>query len=122
MSKRILIIEDNRLSREILRSDLEREGFQVSVAGEGEEGLEKIKNEKIDLVVLDLVLPRLDGFGVISIIKGNPETKYIPIVVFTGRDSEEEIEEVRRLGAEYCCVKYKLKPAELVEIIKEILD
>lgn len=122
MDKKILIIEDNKLTRGILRDDLEREGFQVSVACEGEEGLEKLKNEKIDLVILDLVLPRLDGFGVITVIKGNPQTEHIPIVVFTARDSEEEIEEVRRLGAEYCYVKYKLKPAELVEIIKEILD
>jgi CheY-like chemotaxis protein len=121
MDKRILVIEDNRLNREMVKASLEQEGFQVSVASTGEEGLEKLKNEKIDLVILDLILPGLDGFGVISIIKSDPQTKQIPIVVFTVRDSKQEMDEVKRLGAEYCYVKYKVKPTDLVKILRGIL-
>lgn len=120
MGKNILIIEDNALSRNMLQMALEQVGYKVIIAVNGNEGVEKTKNQTIDLVLLDLILPGLDGFGVLSILKSNPETKNIPVLVLTGRDSREEKEKAVKLGALDCLVKYQLSHAQLLAIIKQV--
>jgi len=118
--KKILVVDDNRLSLEIARSNLEQAGYEVATAGDGNEGLEKLQKEKPDLVILDLVLPGLDGFGFLNICKKDSATKHIPVIVLTGRDSKEDMDEVRRLGALDCLVKYRVPSNLLREYIKTI--
>ena len=84
--------------------------------------MEVLNNEKVDMVILDLVMPGIDGFAFLNIVKSQSSTKYLPVIVLTARDSEEEIEEAKKLGALDCLVKYKIKPAELVNIITTILS
>jgi len=120
MKKKILVVDDNRLSLEIARSNLEQAGYEVATAGDGNEGLEKLQKEKPDLVILDLVLPGLDGFGFLNICKKDSATKHIPVIVLTGRDSKEDMDEVRRLGALDCLVKYRVPSNLLREYIKTI--
>lgn len=122
MEKKILVIDDNKLSREIYRQALENADYKVILAGDGKEGLDIVNTEKVDLVLLDLVMPGIDGFGFLNIVKSQQMTKYLPVIVLTARDSQEEIEEAKRLGALDCLVKYKIKPAELVNIIKTVLS
>ena len=120
MKKKILVVDDNRLSLEFARSNLEQAGYEVTTAGDGNEGLEKLQKEKPDLVILDLVLPGLDGFGFLNICKKDSATRHIPVIVLTGRDSKEDMDEVRRLGALDCLVKYRVPPNLLREYIKTI--
>lgn len=119
--KKVLVVDDNRLSLETVRQTLEQAGYDVITIEDGREGLEILKKIKVDLVVLDLILPGLDGFGFLAICKKDPETKHIPVIVLTGRDSKEEIEEVKRLGALDCFVKYRMPPVKLRDYIETIL-
>ena len=121
MAKTILVIDDNRLSREINSSTLESAGYKTITAGEGNEGLRILKTGKIDLIVLDLIMPGLDGFGFLGVCKNDPQTKDIPVIVLTGRDSPEEIETVKKLGAADCLVKHRMPPAVFLKAVKAIL-
>lgn len=121
MEKKILIIDDDILSRELNKAGLEKGGYRIIAVDDCNKGLEILKSEKIDLVVLDLILPGLDGFGFLSIIKQDPATKYIPVIVLTCRDSKEEIDEAMRLGALDCLVKYKTSPDGLLKFVKTFL-
>jgi DNA-binding response OmpR family regulator len=121
MKKKILIVDDNRLSLEITRQTLEQAGYEVITEETGEKGLEIIKRIKIDLVVLDLILPGLDGFGFLAISKNDPALQHIPVIVLTARDSQQEIEEVKGMGALDCFVKHRMPPAKLREYVKLIL-
>lgn len=121
MEKKILIIDDNRLAREINRFNLAEAGYEIITASDGAEGLAKLKIEKIDLIILDLVMPGLDGFGFLSICKNDPLTRRIPVMVLTGRDSLEEIDKVKSLGALVCEVKHRTPPKSILESVKTIL-
>lgn len=121
MEKKILIIDDNVLSRELNKAGLEKGGYSVISAGDCNEGLEILKKDKMDLIVLDLILPGLDGFGFLSVLKQDVATKFIPVVVLTCRDSKEEIDEAMKLGALECLIKYRTSPDGLLKFIKTIL-
>lgn len=121
MGKKILIIDDNKLSSTLVKDALVAAGFEASVANDGKEGIEKLRSEEFNLVILDLILPGLDGFGVLTIIKNDPHTKNIPVLVLTYRDSQEERDEVMRLGAKDYFVKYKFSYTELVKYLKSTL-
>lgn len=121
MAKKILIIDDNSLTREINGSVLAQSGYEVITASGGSEGLKKLAEEKIDLIVLDLIMPEMDGFEVLKICKDDLSLQNIPIVVLTGRDLPEEIKRVKALGARECLVKHKVRPSNLLESIKMIL-
>ncbi|OGX32294.1 MAG: hypothetical protein A3D27_01115 [Omnitrophica WOR_2 bacterium RIFCSPHIGHO2_02_FULL_46_37] len=122
MAKRILVIDDSRLNLGIISQALSQAGFEVATANNGNEELEKFKKEKIDLVILDLILPGLDGFGFLQICKNDPLIKHIPVIVLTGRDSLEEIEKTKRLGALECFVKHRMPPNKIKDYIKSYFN
>ncbi|MFH1339366.1 MAG: response regulator [Candidatus Omnitrophota bacterium] len=121
MNKKILVVDDNRMSLEITRQSLEKAGYDVITEQSGGKGIEIIKKIKIDLIILDLIMPGLDGFGFLTICKSDPATQSIPVIVLTARDSQQEIEEVKAMGALDCFIKYRMPPAKLRERIKLIL-
>lgn len=121
MAKKILIIDDNSLTREINGSVLAQSGYEVITACGGSDGLKRLAEEKVDLIVLDLIMPDINGFEFLKICKDNPSFQNIPIVVLTGRDLPDEIKKVRELGARECLVKHKVRPSNLLESIKMIL-
>jgi len=92
---KILVIEDDKFLRELLERKLQEEGFTVSSANNGEEGLEKIKEEKPELVLLDLILPGIDGFEILKKIRENPELSHIPIIVLSNLGQQEDIKRAR---------------------------
>ena len=122
MKKKILIIDDSKFGWETAKMTLEEAGYKVITASEGNAGLYKLRREKIDLIIVELALAGLDGFGVISMVKNNPATKDIPILVVSDRDTRQEKEEAVKLGAVDCIVKYRLPPVELLKIVRTILD
>ncbi len=121
MPKTILVIDDNRLSREINCATLDGAGYKTITASEGNEGLSILKSGKVDLVILDLIMPGLDGFGFLGVSKNDPQMKDIPVIVITGRDSQQEIAQVKALGAADCLVKYRMPPAVFLKAVKTIL-
>ncbi len=97
--KKILIIEDERVLAKALRDMLERAGFEADVASDGEEGVTKVASGRPDLVLLDIILPRLHGFEVLKRIKENPVTKATPVIVLSNLDQDTDIDKARQLGA-----------------------
>jgi len=122
MNKKILIIEDDKFLRELISRKLLRAGYNVSGAIDGEEGLKKIKDEKPDLVLLDLILPSMDGFEVLARAKADPATSQIPIVILSNLGQKEDTERGFENGAVDYLVKAHLTPAEIIEKIKSILE
>ncbi len=97
------------------------ENFEVVSAFNGEEGLKKIKEEKPDFVLLDIVLPGIDGFEVLEKLKNDKETAGIPVVILSNLGQKDDIEKGFKLGAEDFLVKAYFTPGEIVEKIRAIL-
>ncbi len=120
MPKRILIVDDEPAIVLLLESRLKANGYQVSSAADGMTALEKAKKEKPDLLVLDLMLPKMDGYKVCAILKKDVRYAQIPIVMFTARAQEED----RLMGEEVGANAYITKPFDpqvLLGKIKELL-
>ena len=118
---KILIIEDDRFLRELIARKLKNEGYEVLEAVEGEEGLRRIKEEKPDLILLDLILPGIDGFEVLAKAKEDPDTAQIPVIILSNLGQREEIEKGLRLGAIDYLIKAHFTPGEIIEKIKNII-
>jgi DNA-binding response OmpR family regulator len=118
---KILIVEDDRFLRELIARKLRNEGYEVIEAIDGEEGLKRIKEEKPDLVLLDLILPGIDGFEVLESAKKEPEIAPIPVIILSNLGQREEIERGLKLGAIDYLIKAHFTPGEIIEKIKNIL-
>lgn len=121
MAKKILIIEDDKFLRELIKKKLIQEGFDVLEGVDGEEGLKKIKEEKPDLVLLDLILPGIDGFEVLSRMKEEHSLASIPVIILSNLGQREEIERGLKLGAIDYLIKAHFTPGEIIEKIKNVL-
>lgn len=121
MAKTILIIEDDKFLRVLIAKKLIQEGFEVSEAMDGEEGIKKFKEEKPDLVLLDLILPGIDGFEILARMKEDPELAKIPVVILSNLGQEKETEKGIRMGAVDYLVKAHFTLSEIIKKIKEIL-
>lgn len=96
---KILVIEDDIFFQKFYATKLQEAGYEVDVATNGEEGLEKARNNKPKLILLDLIMPKKDGFEVLKALAQDEELKTIPILVFSNLGQEKEIEEAKNLGA-----------------------
>ncbi len=117
---RILIVEDDPLLSELLAEKLHGEKFDLRMARTGEEGLESVKREKPDLVLLDIMLPGIDGFEVLKRIKEDPETKHIVVIILSNLGQQSDIEKGTQLGAEKYIVKVSLTLSEVVQAVREV--
>lgn len=118
--KRILIVEDEKDLVEILTFRLQSAGYEVIAAYDGQDGLDKARTEKPSLIILDLMLPRIDGYKVCGMLKFDARFKKIPIILFTARAQEAD----RKMGTEVGADAYITKPFEpaaLLAKIKELL-
>jgi len=120
MPKKILVVEDDRFLRKLLIDRLLEEGYSVDGAIDGEEGLEKLKKEKCDLILLDLILPGIDGFEVLSVLKRDENLAEIPVLILSNLGQKEEIERGLKLGAVDYIIKAHFTLDEIVEKIKKI--
>lgn len=121
MAKKILIVEDDKFLRELIARKLTDEGFDIVEAVDGEDGIKKIKETKPDLVLLDLILPSIDGFEVLSRVKGDASLTSIPIIILSNLGQKEEVEKGLDLGAVDYLIKAHFTPGEIIEKIKNIL-
>jgi len=121
MAKKILIVEDDKFLRELIAKKLSEEGFIVEEASDGEEGIRKIKEGRPDLILLDLILPNIDGFEVLEKIKEDLETKPIPVIILSNLGQKEDIERGLKLGAFDYLVKAHFTPGEVIEKVRNAL-
>jgi len=119
--KKILIIEDERVLAKALRDMLERSGFEADVASDGEEGVTKVASGRPDLVLLDIILPRLHGFEVLKRIKENPDTKATPVIILSNLDQDTDIDKARQLGAADFLTKAETDINNVLAKVKEHL-
>lgn len=121
MAKKILIIEDDKFLRELISQKLIKEGYDIVEAIDGEKGIEAVKSEKPDLVLLDLILPAIDGFGVLAKVKEDAALSQIPIIILSNLGQKDDIEKGLKLGATDYLIKAHFTPNEIIEKIKTVL-
>lgn len=121
MSKKILIIEDDEPYRKIYAHKFRISGYIVETAGDGIEGLEKMRTFKPDIALVDLMMPRLDGLQVIDQAKADPTLKNIPIVVLTNLSTSEDAKKVLKKGALSVLIKSDVEPDAIVQWADRII-
>jgi len=121
MAKKILIIEDDKFLRELIAQKLIKEGYDIVEAVDGEKGIKSVKEEKPDLILLDLILPGIDGFEVLSKIKEDPVLSQIPVIILSNLGQKDDIERGLKIGAVDYLIKAHFTPGEIVEKVKTVL-
>ena len=119
MPKTILVIEDDKFLRELIVQKLIREGYETSEAVDGEEGMKKIKEEKPDLILLDLILPGIDGFEVLTRMRQEDDLSSISVIILSNLGQKEDVERGMKLGAVDYLIKAHFTPGEIIEKIKK---
>ena len=119
--KKILIVDDEKELVEIIKMSLEPLGYEVFEAYDGSEGLEKARQIKPDLIVLDLMLPKMDGYQVCRMLKFDVNFKHIPIILFTARAAKDDLEKGKEAGADAFITK-PFKHEVLQEKIESLLN
>jgi len=119
--KKILIAEDDSFISEIYKTNLENAGFEIIIAENGPEAVNIPKEIKPNLILLDLLLPVLNGFEILEKLKKNPETSNIPVIILSNLSQKEDIEKAKSLGAIDYIVKSETSSKEIVKRLKEIL-
>jgi len=121
MAKKILIVEDDKFLRELIVRKLTNEGYEVVEAVDGEQGIQKIKETKPDLVLLDLILPGIDGFDVLAQKKEDPFVASIPVIVLSNLGQKEDVDRGLGLGATDYLIKAHFTPGEIIEKVRNII-
>ena len=116
MSKKILIVDDSGTSVMMARMVLSQENYTVATARDGQEGVERALIEKPDLILMDVVMPRLDGFEATKLLRAKEETKLTPILLVTTRGEEANVERGYLAG----CTDYICKPFNAVELLAKV--
>jgi DNA-binding response OmpR family regulator len=118
----ILIAEDEDFLVRTLKDNLDTEGYTVYVAKNGEEAIQRIKEKKPDLILLDLLMPKKDGFYVLGEVKSNPDWKLIPVIILSNLGEDESIKRALEAGADDYFVKSQHPIQEVVEKVKDYLE
>lgn len=119
--KKILLAEDEVYISDIYITSLKNAGFKVDHVKDGKECILKLKNKKFDLLLLDLLLPKIDGFEILRKIKNDPKLKNIPVIVLTNLTGKDTPDKVISLRAKECLIKSNFTPKEIVEKVKTYL-
>lgn len=120
--KKILIIEDDKFLRDLISKKLFEENYKVIEMKNGESGLQAIKQQKPNLVLLDILLPNMSGWDVLEKAKADSEVNKIPIILLTNLGEKEDVEKGLKLGAEDYIIKAHFTPSEILEKIKKCLN
>ena len=119
--KKVLLIEDDDFLSKMYATKLEMEGYHPLIALDGERGLKRALKDKPDLVILDILLPKLDGLEVLRRIKADKRTKQIPVILLTNLSQKEDIQTALNLGASDYLIKAYFMPSEVIEKIKKYI-
>ncbi|HCX27569.1 MAG TPA: response regulator [Candidatus Portnoybacteria bacterium] len=121
MAQTILLIEDEPILQKTLSAALQQEGYDIKNALDGEIGLNLAKEIKPDLILLDLILPKMDGFEVLDALKGDDALKQIPVIVLTNLESPQDIEKALAKGATTYLVKANYELKNIIAKIQETI-
>ena len=116
MTRRILVVDDDPSIRRLLNATLELEGYTVATAADGEEALAELPGSNPDVVVLDVMMPKLNGLDVLERIRRNPATATLPVILLTAKSSKEDVWEGWQRGVDY----YMTKPFDVEELLRFI--
>lgn len=118
---KILLAEDDLFLQRMYATKLAKEGLEVVSAPDGEKALSLLREQPIDLVLLDILMPKKDGFAVLSEIKADPKLKNIPVILLTNLGEEDDVKRGRKLGADDYLIKAHFLPSEVVGIVKKYI-
>jgi DNA-binding response OmpR family regulator len=118
---KILLIEDDSFLVEMYTTKFELEGFEVISAEDGKKGLEMVKKEKPDIILLDILMPKMDGFAVLDALKKDEELADIPVILLTNLGQKDDVKKGFEKGAVGYLIKAHFMPSEVVDKIKKIL-
>ncbi|MFA6525878.1 MAG: response regulator [Candidatus Buchananbacteria bacterium] len=118
---KVLLVEDDQMIVEMYKLKLETDGFEVFVTDKGSEAIELAGKEKPDIILLDIILPEIDGFSILQEIKSDSATKKIPVMMLTNLSQESDQEKGTQMGAAGYFVKAQHTPADIMTEIKKIL-
>ena len=121
MPKKILAVDDERHIVRLVEVNLQRAGYEVVTAYDGREALEKVKAENPDLVVLDVMMPYMDGFEVLKNLKADPTTAEIPVIMLTAKAQDADVFRGWQSGVD-CYLTKPFNPMELLTFVKRIFD
>lgn len=119
MPKKILAVDDERHIVRLVQVNLERQGYDVVTAFDGKEALEKIAAENPDLVVLDVMMPYMDGFEVLQTIRKNPDTRELPVIMLTAKAQDADVFRGWQQGVD-CYLTKPFNPMELITFVRRI--
>ncbi len=121
MGKKILLIEDEEILNTLLQRKLTNEGYDISIARDGEEGLKAMKEIKPNLILLDIVMPKMGGLEVMEEMGKDEELKKIPVIIISNSGQPVEIDKAQELGAKDWLIKAEFDPQEVIDkITKQI--
>lgn len=118
---KILIVEDDPLMSRMYQKIFTFEGYDVEMAGDGQEGLEKTKTGKPTIILLDVMMPKMNGLQVLEKLKLDPDTKAIPVIMLTNLAGQQDAETAMSKGAVKYIVKSEYEPKQVANMVKEIL-
>lgn len=118
---KILVVEDDSFLAGMYVTKLGLEGFSVDLAGDGKDGLRKVREWKPDLVLLDIILPVMDGFKMLELMKADEDTRQVPVILLTNLGAKGDVERGLGLGAADYLIKAHFMPSEVVEKVKRLL-
>jgi DNA-binding response OmpR family regulator len=122
-TKKILLVEDDSFLQELAAKKISQAGYDIQVASTGEEGIEKIKEGKPDLIVLDIMLPGIGGFEILQKIRNHEDNsiKNTPVVMLSNLGQDEEVNKAKKLGANDYMIKAHFTPSDIVKKLREYL-
>ncbi|MBI4091082.1 MAG: response regulator [Candidatus Komeilibacteria bacterium] len=118
---KILIVEDEEMLSTMYKVKFENEGYDVYAATNGAEGIELAAQNVPDLILLDIIMPKVDGFAVLKKLKENPKTKDVPVILLTNLGQDEDISRGKELGATGYLIKANNTPSEVVAKVKQYI-
>jgi len=121
-NKKILLVEDDTFLSGMYVSKLDMEGFDTVLASEGKQGLKMIKEENPDLILLDIILPKMDGFEILKEIRKDKKIKDTPVILLTNLGQKKDVDKAFKLGAVDYLIKAHFMPSEVVDKIKKTLN
>ncbi len=119
--KRILIVEDDRFLRRACRARLEQQGYHVLTAQDGEEAVTAARLENPDLVLLDLLMPKMSGLEVLRILRNDEGTRGMPVIILSNSSRQEDVDTIRALGISGYFVKANLSLQDLSKLVEDLL-
>ena len=120
--KRIMLIEDDKFLSSLIKVHLEKDGFTVIQAFDGEEAIELLKTERPNLFVLDLIMPKVTGFEVLQTISTMPEFEKVPVIILSNLAQDSDIQKAKEYGAREYFVKVKISIDDILKKIKALVE